>query len=917
MAKETRAKPSKKPSRPKPLGWNTTDEDEIARRIARAENNDLQVQPADSAKSIFSDWTVTGGSGENYHVEIRSGDERINSCNCKDYSVNGLGTCKHIEAVLIRLRKRQRAELKRGHSQVEIFLDRRDMRIKVDFPQTMRPNARVRQVVAGFFDETNTLRGDPLQSMAALRQKLEAETAYIRGQIRISSHLNSWLAQRQQAAEQRAVRRRFEQDLQQGRASLDVVKLPLYPYQQEGMMHLAFTGRALLADEMGLGKTVQAIAGTELLNRLHAIDKVLVISPASLKSEWLEQIEKFSDRPAIIIQGMRKRRHQLYQQESFYYLANYEQILYDKDFINETFQPDLIILDEAQRIKNWQTKTASAIKQLKSAYAFVLTGTPLENRIDEIYSIAQFLDPNLFGPLFRFNREFYKLDERGQAVGYKNLDKLHERLRPIMLRRRKDDVEGELPARSVNNFFVPMSPPQMDQYDEHKQAVARLTSLAKRRPLKKDERDRLMRELSCMRMACDTPFILDQNIHTAPKLDELEKLLEELLSEPQCKIIVFSEWERMLTLLAERLQQAGIGYAWHTGSVTQKKRREEINRFKNDPQCRLFLATDSAATGLNLQIARVVVNLDLPWNPARLEQRIARAWRKHQKHPVSVINLVSEHTIEHRMLTVLRHKTTLADEVVDGVGKIREMEISAGKGSFMSRLDEMLADPKLQPTPIQRFTEDAIASSGDRLERVELRGNTLLAVLDEPSHELAEEMSQRLKTHFGDNPPRLEMLDRATFEALQRLVEAGVIQFSQPTATHVYDANDNESKVAREKLRRESLSNKHLDVATEKRRMSQCLAQGGFTAEALPPLGEAMNHALKAAAILADIKASDPISISEIGSLQSNYQLPADTISVAAMLRHESATLDETGAKDLLQSANALLDAIMSALNTS
>ena len=144
-----------------------------------------------------------------------------------------------------------------------------------------------------------------------------------------------WLLLVKKAADQRAAQRRFKQDLKQGRTSLDMAKLPLYPYQQEGMMFLAFTGRALLADEMGLGKTVQAIAGSELLHRLHTIKKVLVISPASLKSEWLEQIDKFSDRDSLIIQGMRKRRYQLYQQPVFFYLANYEQILYDKDYIND------------------------------------------------------------------------------------------------------------------------------------------------------------------------------------------------------------------------------------------------------------------------------------------------------------------------------------------------------------------------------------------------------------------------------------------------------------------------------------------------------------------------------------------------------------------------------------------------------
>ncbi len=902
-----------KSTRRTPIGWNTTDEDEIARRLARAKAESFDVKSVDGKSTIFSDWLVNGKGGASYRVEIRSLSAATNSCGCKDFEVNRLGTCKHIEAVLNKLRKVRRREPVQESSRVEIYLDRRDMAVKVGFPGRMRKSTRTRSVVAGFFDKAGSLRGDPLQSMAALKNRLANETVHVRRRLRISPHLERWLAQLQLAADQRAARRRFEQDLKRGRASLDLVKLPLYPYQQEGMMHLAFTGRALLADEMGLGKTVQAIAGSELLSRQHAIEKVLVISPASLKSEWLEQIGKFSEREALLIQGTRKRRYQLYGRPAFFYLANYEQILYDADFINNELKPDLIILDEAQRIKNWQTKTAAAIKRLQSTYAFVLTGTPLENRIDEIYSIAQFLDPSLFGPLFRFNREFHDLDEKGIAVGYKNLDGLHERLRPVMLRRRKEDVEGELPERSINTYFVPMTFEQEEQYEAYRTVVARLAQLSRKRPLKKEERERLMRSLGCMRMACDTPYILDQTVRVSPKLDELQKLLEESFPDPHCKIIVFSEWERMLTLLAKRLADNGTEYAWHTGSVTQKRRREEINRFKNDRSCRLFLATDSAATGLNLQEARVVVNLDLPWNPARLEQRIARAWRKHQKHPVSVINLVSEHTIEHRMLDVLRHKTDLADEVVDGSGKITEMKISAGRGAFMERLDELFSEPAPQASPLQRFVENVVSEHADRLERVEQRGKAILAVVDNVDGELVSDVEQRLSTHCGETKPHLELLDRATFETLQRLVEAGVIQFVQPTKGRVYGTQSDIQ--SREKQRRESLSRKHFGFAEEKQRMSRLLADGGFAAEALAPMSEALNKALVAAATAVKVKVGDPVSISQIGLLEAACKLPVETISTVALLRHEREGLSEQEAKTAMESANEVMRAIKVALD--
>ena len=131
-------------------------------------------------------------------------------------------------------------------------------------------------------------------------------------------------------------------------------------------------------------------------------------------------------------------------------------MLTDSLEVNERLKPEVVILDEAQRIKNWNTKTAMAVKRLQSRYAWVLTGTPLENHIDELYSLVSFLDPTIFGPLFRFNREFYEFDERGRPRGYKNLDVLRERIRPLLLRRRKADVKTELPHTSRAHLSRPL-----------------------------------------------------------------------------------------------------------------------------------------------------------------------------------------------------------------------------------------------------------------------------------------------------------------------------------------------------------------------------------------------------------------------------------------------------------------------------
>ena len=380
---------------------------------------------------------------------------------------------------------------------------------------------------------------------------------------------------------------------------------------------------------------------------------------------------------------------------------------------------------------------------MRAPFAFVLTGTPLENRIDEAYSIVQYLDPEILGPLFRFNRDFYRLDERGRPVDYQNLGDLHRRLKPVMLRRRKAEVEAQLPGRTVKTFFVPLADEQKLRYEDFRTPAARLMHLAQKRPLTKEEFDRLQQLLACMRMVCDTPAILDPTCRISPKLEELEGILADLLEEPDRKVIVFSEWERMLGLVRELASEMGVECAWHTGSVPQLRRRAEIARFKHDPACRLFLSTDAGAVGLNLQVASAVVNVDLPWNPAKLEQRIARAWRKHQTKAVTVINLVAENTIEHGILHLLAHKQALADGVLDGEGDLAALKMPSGRAAMLERMQAMMeAADKVAVrivTPEESLVEDLKRRHGERLLLAERRGTRVLAVIDADAETLVAE----------------------------------------------------------------------------------------------------------------------------------------------------------------------------------
>ena len=543
-------------------GWLSNDEDEIERRRWRGQTEITGVEALEPAHPYFGTFRVRSASGGSYEVELRSLTERLNSCGCADNRVNGLGTCKHIEGVLAALRRRGKraftAAARQGNPRVELFVPRDgDTTPRLLWPATQAEPAQT--LLAPFVATDGTLSdASPATLEAAIAAVAEAEPA-TQAHIRISRSLAPWIADANRRAARAEARDRFVADVEAGRETFDLLRHPLLPYQREGMLHLAFGERALLADDMGLGKTIQAIAAAELLRKLRGVARVLVVCPASLKGEWEEQIARFSGAETKLVNGSRAARLFQYDHPAFFTVVNYEQVVADAADINQRVKPDIVILDEAQRIKNWQTKTARAVKSLAAPYAFVLTGTPLENRIDEVYSIVQFLEPGLLGPLFRFNRDFYELDERGRPTNYKNLQDLKDRLAPVMLRRRKRDVETELPGRTVTTFMVPMHDEQRARYEDYHGQAARLIAAAQRRPLTKQEFERLQMLLACMRMVCDTPYILDPNCRISPKLEELERVLAELVAEPDRKIILFSEWERMLFLVRELAEEMGAG----------------------------------------------------------------------------------------------------------------------------------------------------------------------------------------------------------------------------------------------------------------------------------------------------------------------------------------------------------------------
>jgi superfamily II DNA or RNA helicase len=908
------------------------DKEQLERRRERARAGGFSIRNL-GEEPVHSRFEVYSPSGARYEVEIRDPSSRENGCTCPDYEANLLGTCKHVEAVLLRLRKalrgRDRRLLREPSPRPQVYLAY-GAEVGVRLVRPARVPDEVARALDALFDERGSLRGDPVRSFRRLEEEIRGQGFPITVSDEVPRFVEG-LEERRRAGQEREA---LEAAIAARGERFDLLSAPLYPYQVRGALHLALGGRAILGDEMGLGKTVQAIAACEWLRRTKGIARVLVVCPASLKHQWAREVGRFAGLPVAIVEGGRKRREALWSAPAFFTVANYELVRLDGRLLAaDDLRFDLVILDEAQRIKNWRAQTSDAVKRLrrKSARAFVLTGTPLENNLDELYSVLQFVDPRILGPLWKFNERYHAFDADGKVIGHRNLDELRRRIAPAFLRRRKEEVALDLPEKVENTYFVEMAPEQREIHDEHEEAAARLLAILKRRSLTPREREILQKHLAMMRMACDTPFILDRRVKVAPKLDELESILEELVVDGGRKALVFSEWERMGALAAERLARRGIGFERLHGGVPSAERGGLLDRFTNDPKCRVLLSTDAGGLGLNLQAASVVVHLDLPWNPARYDQRVGRALRIGQKETVQVVRLVSRGTIEERMLDTLARKRVLFEAVVAGDGGPAEIAFPSRRTAQIALLSGLLGgerggpvaqgeapaperEPEAAPAsaaaagaekggapatlvPAKKEADDLVgirervaAALEGRLETLErtAQGSLLVVVSGDPG-----EARAAVARSIGSATP-FALLDAASYEALRPSLSARAPRGRKP-------ADEAASRRAR-----------LFDRAAEKLEAAALLLGGDFPAEAVLRAAEAAEESVRAALSSAGEPPRGSALLAAAYAASRTGALPRGSLEKWALVRdlrglvEGGGSIDADLAKEAIEAASAL-----------
>ncbi len=764
------------------------------RRVAAGRKQELKVASRPARGEAFGIYTTRRPreSVRPYRTLLRGLQPLDASCDCRDFVRNSLGLCKHVTTVLLDLASRPR--------KWQRALDTAPASSGV-FWHPVRP-------LTGDGDWMDGIRlGDGPQRGEAWERLRRRWGKPISGARQRLGLVEDLLAVRSVDPALRVLlrdekRRLVAADGASTLPALRGLKRKLYPYQEDGVRRFLREGALLLGDDMGLGKTAQATASCHALLASGKISRGLLIVPASLKPQWLREWGLFSDAPIAVVEGSPDQRAEIYKRtRRGFLIANYEQVLRDLDLMR-AWKPGIVVLDEAQRIKNWATKTATYVKTLNPPYRLVLTGTPMENRLDELASLMDWIDDRALEPKWRL-APWHTIfaDGSREALGARNLDTLRRRIGPRLLRRTRKEVLGDLPARTDTVVPVEMTADQQGAHDDLTQPIAQILAIARKRPLPQALFLKLMQLLTTQRIIANglaqsgfTTIWPELPPHgpsnaaalkalDSPKLAELREIVTQLAVEQGRKIVIFSQWRRMLQLAQwatrDVLDGTGLRAAFFTGKESARRRTQNIVEFHDDPAMRVLFCTDAGGVGLNLQrAATCCINLDLPWNPAVLEQRIARIHRIGQERPIDVYNLVSVASIEARIATLVRDKQALFDGLFEGT---TDQITFDGSASFLGQLKQIVDAPVVPNTPPEEEIEEQ-AAEGRVLDDIVAAADESTDPVSEPPSRGARELLAGIRVETSPDgsmrieaPPEAAEVLAGLFEAMAGMLRKGAV----------------------------------------------------------------------------------------------------------------------------------------------
>ncbi|MBQ4845630.1 DEAD/DEAH box helicase [Pseudoalteromonas sp. MMG005] len=481
-----------------------------------------------------------------------------------------------------------------------------------------------------------------------------------------------------------------EQHVKMTQANLLECKVPttlratLRDYQIEGFdwaSRLAHWGAgACLADDMGLGKTLQALA--LLVSRAH-LGPSLVIAPTSVCFNWQQEATKFAPTLNIKllsdIKTSAKRADALKQLNSLDCLIISYGLLQRESALLQACTWSTIVADEAQALKNPLAQRSIAACTLKGDFKLITTGTPIENNLTELWSLFRFVNPGLLGNLKRFSARFSTPIDNVKddpIAAKKARSQLKNLIQPFILRRMKDQVLTELPARTDINVKVQLSEEEMALYEALRLTAIENLTATSQQDQAGAQRIKMLAELTKLRQACCHPsLVLSDNTLPSAKLIALDKLLNEL-QENNHKALIFSQFVGHLQLIKQHLDSKGVDYQYLDGSTPQRDRQHRVNAFQQGEGQVFLISLKAGGSGLNLTAADYVIHMDPWWNPAVEEQASDRAHRMGQLRPVTVYRLIAINTIEEKIVALHQHKRDLAQTLLSGSDSVSKLSVT-------------------------------------------------------------------------------------------------------------------------------------------------------------------------------------------------------------------------------------------------
>ncbi len=439
------------------------------------------------------------------------------------------------------------------------------------------------------------------------------------------------------------------------------LKAELRDYQLDGyqwLSRLATWGAgACLADDMGLGKTVQSIA--LMLSRANN-GPILIVAPASVVPNWRNELNRFAPtlNCKVLHENISLRKDMVESAEAFDVVVSTYGLLNTENEILTAKKWEVIVLDEAHNIKNRETKMSKASMNLQGNFRLILTGTPIQNHLGEIWNLFRFTNPGLLGSFEYFSKKFiFPIEKENDKLIQKQLKKI---LQPFMLRRTKSEVLDELPSKTEITYEVELSKEERAHYENIRAlAVANLEE-GSLNPIQ------TLAEITKLRQAACHPALVNDELNlSSSKVAAFTEIVDNLLVNKH-KALVFSQFTSFLKLIRQELDKRGTPYLYLDGATPIKEREKLVNSFQRGNTPLFLISLKAGGTGLNLTAADYVIHLDPWWNPAIEDQATDRSHRIGQTHPVTIYKLIAKQTIEEKILALHKSKKSLADSLLEG-----------------------------------------------------------------------------------------------------------------------------------------------------------------------------------------------------------------------------------------------------------